>query len=482
MSDSLKDMLADLQSAERYDDMGYMATKDINVRLIWLRAALADYTIPVMPPHLQVCSSYKCNYQCRFCGGHGVSDSEHKRLNSKVVMSGERLDAIMAEMWPYAYTWSLASSGEFFCQPNIAEVLRASRQYESRASITTNGSAWNVNSLSELIPNMTSIRVSMVSLIEEAYEFFHRHGNFKRVVNNIRTLVRARQLVYPTRKSATSIMGPILNSTMRELCHRVRVAHGLGVESVGSTSFLLQTDILKRSDPRWGNESGEDFPELWNACRRDAGKLLSDFDMIDQLHRPFDGVDAGYDRLPDDNGLMFPRIMDYVESAPPIESYFDAEKIESDAQEINSRIADGEPDSSNTPEGIQSREESVALLKSVLTRNADKILQDDDSTCRICFRFDLNGNVLPGAEWRPCCISKKRFPIKKDATISSIYNSNAMRTFAEALCHGEIPEECMGCRDLIVIKRSDLVREALAPGLLNPSKEIYDRATKHVTK
>jgi len=466
-----------LISGELFEGKGYIASKDINLRLVWLRAVLDDYSIPIMPPHLQVCSSYKCNYQCKFCGGHGISDERHKKLNTQKDMPHSRLLDILNEVLPSAYTWSVASSGEFFCQPNIKELLNAARPYESRASVTTNGSIMDVDTISAYIPNACSIRVSMASAVKPAYEFFHRHGNFERVVNNIRTLTRAIEIMSPSNNMCVGMYGPILASTMKELSHRVRAVKAMGMQMIGSTSFLLQVNRLAKHDSRWLNEQGELYQGLWNYCRTEASKVAKELNVTNCLHRPFAGVAEDPNCILPEDDLMFPRILEALKKEPPVESVFDTNKIEKNARIIAKNVLSSYEKYRQTPEADKHAQDSLDVLRDVLSRHREDIIKiagDDKETVRACWRFDLNANILPADEFRPCCVSSYRFKIDRNASISEIYNGKTMRTFSRNLAMGEIPEDCLKCRELVGLKKSKLLAEALKGELLDNVRNVYD--------
>jgi len=454
---------------------GWSRAKDANLRLVWLRALLGDFSIPAMPPHVQICSSYRCNYQCLFCGGHGVSEARHKKLNTQTAMSPDRVKALLREVFPLAYTWTIAASGEFFCQMDLPEILQLAARYKSRASVTTNGSRMLPEILSSFIPAACSLRVSMVSWKKEAYEYFHRNGDFRNVVSNIKTLTRANEMLPPDRRIGVGMVGPILTSTVRELPHRVRVARDLGMDSIASTSFLLQSDILSQSDPRWENERLEPFPGLWNAYREEAGIEAVRVGVSDQLHRAFDGV-APDPSLPiAEEELMFPSIM--ATESPPTESYFRPD-IESAARMIVDGV-DRRDCAASAEEESRSYLQPIETLKDVLSKHRADIvrLAESDEEIRVCWRLDLNANVLPGEFWRPCCISPTRFPFSKMASVSDGYNSPEMVRVREGISRGTVPEGCRGCRDLAVVTARTLATEILKTDTL-VSKDIYDAADK----
>lgn len=460
----------------------WLRSKDANLRLVWLRSLLGNYAIPAMPPHVQICSSYRCNYRCRFCGGHGVDEERHGKLNTQTAMTDERLFSILREVLPYAYTWTVAASGEFFCQSGIADILRFAAMYKSRASVTTNGSLMHPEILSRFLSSACSLRVSMVSGIKEAYEYFHRNGDFANVVSNIRMLTRANEMLTPERRIGVGMVGPILTSTVRELPHRVMVARALKMDMIASTSFLLQSRILSQQDKRWDNERCDRFPGLWNFYRLEAGRMALRDGVSDKLHRTFDGVKADpVLPIPEDR-LMFPSIPDFVETAPPTETHF-RNDIESAARMIADNVikAHGTDEKCEANGEIQAR--PVEILRNTLSKYRDNIIQlaESDETIRVCWRLDLNANILPGDAWRPCCVSPARFSFPPSASISDRYNSEKMIAFRGELARGSIPDGCRGCRDLAVITTRRLADEIFKTGKIDAT-EMYESADLFTNK
>jgi len=472
-------LIDELIRGARYDGLGYETVKDINMRLVWLRALLGDYEIEVMPPHVQICSSYACNYQCRFCGGHGISDAQHEKLNKAACMSGARLEDMLRETLPYAYTWTSAASGEFFCQPGIADMLDIARPYRARASVTSNGAAVTPEKTAAFMSNACSLRVSMASAVADCYEFFHRHGSFARVCNNIRTLTRANELLPADMRVGVGMYGPILVSTVRDLAHRVRVARDLGMEAVGSTSFLLQVDLLAKSDKRWLNECMELYPGLWNYWRAAAGAECAKLNISDYMHRPFAGVDPECYPDMDEDGLMFPRIDKYIASEPPVVAHLDAGAIERNAAWIAGKVRDAHASLGQRSVGeMELAAEMRARLRSILEQHRSDLIRmaGDKSIRRICWRLDLNANILPGPYWRPCCVAKQRYAMPTNAPVRVMYNSAEMRKFCGDTAAGELPADCRGCRDLARVTRARLFEEALQLGLIGDTKRMYDSA------
>lgn len=165
-----------------------------NLLLVRLQLLLRTNKVFGYPTYLVVEPTNICNFRCPLCPtGQGVKG------RPKGKMSFANFKEIIDEMGPYLYSLRLENWGEPLLNEEIFSMILYAKTKKITTSFNTNFSFLDENGTKELIlSGLDHIKISLDGASEESYVKYRVGGNFNKVIDNIRCLIRMRKQLNKT--------------------------------------------------------------------------------------------------------------------------------------------------------------------------------------------------------------------------------------------------------------------------------------------
>lgn len=179
----------------------------------------------IFPFHIEVCSTYVCNFNCPWCSCRESMQKEDKHL----AMSKDELIRIVDQCRKYniGIQWT---GGEPFANPLMGEAIEYASDRGVTQCIFTNGSLLDLDVQKRILQsNLQFIRVSLNCADIKAHSIFHGNINEKisiKVLQNLASLCESKVLSKSDVKIGLSIvMGDtnagVLSETLEYICELV---------------------------------------------------------------------------------------------------------------------------------------------------------------------------------------------------------------------------------------------------------------------
>lgn len=426
-----------LKSGALHAGGGYLAAKDLNLRLTFLKTLLRDYSIEALPAEVNILSSCICNIRCVFCVG----------ANTKIDEPYEQILGYGHQILPTAYQYHIPTGGEIFVDPYSEKMSKEYAKYGAGLRITSNGTRMTKEKLEHFLPLAKIIRISTCGSTEYIYEAIQPGGNFRRLVNNIRLLTRACELLPEEMRPEVVLVGPVMSSTIKDAVHKIKLAHALKVGVVGGFSFIFKEGLPESMK----YETIETYKPLYNAHFFKAKEVAEEYGITYWPMPPFSGVEADENQPLDKDKLFLKIPEDHYENQPPVESYLDMEKIETEAVEIAEHVKAnahlGNPQDDEV--SVKLCKETFSRFTEALERNKkqlERIVTDDDEEIIVCLHMERIPSVIFNGKVQPCCFNRSSFGVIDGKSFSEVYNSAEANEFRKCLYDGGRPKGCENCR------------------------------------
>jgi len=149
------------------------------------------------PIHMQIGPVNFCNHDCTFC--YAARSMFDAREEPRARIDLPRLFEIVEEMRPLGLrAVTLVGSGEPTLHPRIADIITGLHDRGLDVGMFSNGSCVTDKTAQAIAEHMTFVRFSMTGASDDVHNLVHANGDFNRVVENIRRIVRARRGRMPT--------------------------------------------------------------------------------------------------------------------------------------------------------------------------------------------------------------------------------------------------------------------------------------------
>ncbi|MCB2156533.1 radical SAM protein [bacterium] len=131
-----------------------------------------------------------CNLRCRMC-----FFGAFPQLPKREVWTLEQYSKLAREAFPRTQTLTLSCATEPLLNPKIAEFVQIAKDHGvPQISMVTNGQMLNEARIEALVRGgLTTLMVSMDGAKPETYEAIRVGGNYKRLVENLRTLAKVKE-------------------------------------------------------------------------------------------------------------------------------------------------------------------------------------------------------------------------------------------------------------------------------------------------
>ena len=142
------------------------------------------------PYQLIVEATSACNLRCPFC--HTGKGEKGRKAQ---LLTADRLEEILGELAPYAFTIDFQNWGEPLLNPGIFDLIAMARRQRIITSIHTNFNVPFDDAKAErlITSGLTYLSISADGADSAAYTRYRVRGRFDLLVNNLKTLVATRR-------------------------------------------------------------------------------------------------------------------------------------------------------------------------------------------------------------------------------------------------------------------------------------------------
>lgn len=171
-------------------------------------------------------SSTLCNLKCVMCPlTSGLTRKQG-------VLKFENFKKIFDEInVPYL---NLTGLGEPLLNPDIFKIISYARKKHSLVKLDTNATLLNKENIKRLIhSNPSFISVSIDGITKKSYEAIRKGANFEQVIENLKNLVKYRNLVKS--KTQIQLFFVLQKDNVKDLINILKFAESLGVEVINGT-------------------------------------------------------------------------------------------------------------------------------------------------------------------------------------------------------------------------------------------------------
>ena len=149
------------------------------------------------PVHMQLGPVNFCNHDCTFCYAARTMFDAKNTVRTRIDV--ERLLRIVREMGELGLrSVTLVGAGEPTLHPRVDEIIEGIGRLGMDVGMFTNGSCVTDRTARAIADHCTFVRFSLTGATPAVHDLVHANGDFQRVVENIRRIVRARHRCLPT--------------------------------------------------------------------------------------------------------------------------------------------------------------------------------------------------------------------------------------------------------------------------------------------
>jgi radical SAM protein with 4Fe4S-binding SPASM domain len=176
-----------------------------------------------------------CNLKCKFC----------TRTNNKNVrMSVSDFDLILKKLYQRIRSLQLSCAWEYSISNHAPEIVRTLGHYSiPKTTIYSNGNILSSELAAAVIDaKINDYVVSIGESRKETYERLRRGGNFDKVIDNIKELVRLKNLHDSSLPNICANL-TLVNSNIDELPDFIDLAHKIGIDEVRGRHLILNKGL-----------------------------------------------------------------------------------------------------------------------------------------------------------------------------------------------------------------------------------------------
>lgn len=217
------------------------------------------------PQKLYLDITEDCNLWCTMC-------------RNEISMCGRTMSfdlyrKVIDETCPYVRNYSLFNWGEPLLVEDFYErvlYVNAKKRMDCTVEISTNGMLLDSKMVQFLADQKVSVTISVDGATKESYEKIRRGGNFDRVMNHIKSIVKAYQK-FPDICSPSFYIS-IQKDNQNQLLDIVKLAYSLGVRRVGCGLVMIPDEC----SPIQGVELCQELEQVY--------KFMDDHDMLCDIY------------------------------------------------------------------------------------------------------------------------------------------------------------------------------------------------------
>jgi len=235
--------------------------KLINYALIEWQIKAETSVVFGKPYWLTIDPTNYCQLKCPFC-----PTGLDRGIRSKSTMSLEDFKKIIDKLGPYLLHIDLMNWGEPLLNKDVYEMIKYAKGYDIDIKIDTNFNAFKPGDAEKLINSgLDCLSLSIDGLTRETYQRYRVGGDFNRVIENVKALVKKKKELGAKRPYI--IWQFLVFKHNEHEVEKVReFAEGLGADSVGITPAFLPfkpgiKDEWLPQNPEYRHYEPEAFPD-----------------------------------------------------------------------------------------------------------------------------------------------------------------------------------------------------------------------------
>ncbi|PIE31905.1 hypothetical protein CSA56_16955, partial [candidate division KSB3 bacterium] len=228
------------------------------------------------PTHLLIETTTRCNLRCKQCA-HVINKYDFADMHL------ETFDKLRP-LFPHAEQVALYGHGETFLYPHFFEMLEELKQHALSVYVTTNGTLITEEVATRLVElELDKLAFSLDAATPELFNEIRRGADFKKVLQNIRTLNALKKQAGRDDQPTLSIMYCAMQSNIQELPKLVRLADELNMTHGVAVMNIYEYGI--------SGETLVGHPELAEASINEANRLAH------RLAVPLGGLQHGFEGI-----------------------------------------------------------------------------------------------------------------------------------------------------------------------------------------
>lgn len=432
----------------------YNNLKIFNAKKLVLQVLLGDSSIQTMPKWVGFTTTTFCNLKCPQCQTHGTEEA--RSVYNAQHWEHDLTLRIASETLPAADGFCLTLTGEPLATPYFVELLAKLRPYGAKMHLTTNGSLMSKKMLIQVLPLVSAIAISIDGGTKYVVETIRAGIKFEKLVNRIRVLTRARELLRGIVKFPIRLAVTVMGSNIKDMPEVVRLALALGVDGVDFYPLIVMNATV-------ADEAVELYVPLYKAYHKrtvEEGRRLGV--NINFLLPQYADVPADLNFPVEGRNLLAKLPDNYYETLPLPESYLDIENIELEAAEIASTLR---ADMSSSARAIMFNDFEEFVRD--YDRQLRELGQDADVEIPYCGELDARIFINSDGDVAPCCVPGRPSlgNIHKES-VREIWMGKQRTDFWRRFHSSSPPDCCKGCRNRVFVSRRSLLKQILPETIL----------------
>ena len=199
--------------------------------------------INTMPIRFTLNTSYACNLNCIMCQFNRHGPFLNKRGPQDI--SREIFEDFADQVFPTLIEAETTTTGEPFLDRHFKSIISKALEYGVKLYVTTNGSIFPDNIISDLIPVLSTLVISIDAVDPELYEKVRCGASFEHVKENTSKFMELRNNFSGMNKPEVTFQMTLMRSNIGELPKLVDFAAELGANTIKAYHAYIFDGALK---------------------------------------------------------------------------------------------------------------------------------------------------------------------------------------------------------------------------------------------
>jgi len=227
-------------------------TKLSNYILTDVQKARKEQTLFGYPYWLVIDPCNYCNLSCPFC-----PTGQKREVRTKGKLTLDNFKKIIDKLGPYLIHVDLVNWGEPLLNEHVFDMVKYAKQYSPDIKIDTNLTCLDEGSAEKLVASgLDKIVVSIDGLNSGTYSKYRVGGDFNKVMNNLKLLIKKRKSL-KSLKPYITWQFLVFRHNEHEADKAVKMGRKLGVNHVGITNAFIGDKDWIPSNPKYSNYNNE---------------------------------------------------------------------------------------------------------------------------------------------------------------------------------------------------------------------------------
>jgi radical SAM protein with 4Fe4S-binding SPASM domain len=216
--------------------------KILNYKLVELQKRLKTKTVIGYPYKLVIDTVDVCDLKCIFC-----PTGQRKATRPKSILSYEGFKNTINKLGPYLLYIDFFNWGEPLLNKDIYKMILYAKRHNINCSVSTNFNCFESKNAEDMIwSGLDYLFISIDGTNQKSYEKYQVGGDFKKVIENIKALVKSKKEL----NSSTPYIQwqfVVFKHNEKEIPDAIKIAGELGIDNVKFIPAYIY-DIQKNFD------------------------------------------------------------------------------------------------------------------------------------------------------------------------------------------------------------------------------------------